>query len=296
VKRASASLLAIAFIGVSGALAYAATIVDQHATHAYDVVRSAQSATHLCIMHGFLPTTKTQLSPALLSSAILALTDDERAELGRTLDEVNDRWAALANPLFANLDDEDADLPLTKLVRRGPRAILVAASASRGVACATDGFCARGAASECPAGFIEASGKDVERARFLAWPYGYALRVRAASENDARVIASALRACTRESKRAGLVVTSFDRVDADHAHEPLVSAWTRHESLVAFVRGRGDAGAQEAYFPLSLEPEDIVVMPNLDAIVAPDALADEIERCARGGHAASPSRVSRLVP
>jgi hypothetical protein len=301
--RASATVLALCLVALSGALAYGATILDRHATRAYDTIRVAPTAIRLCATHDAPPRKGTQLSPALLAAAVLALDDDERAELSRTLDAVNERWAALANPLFDTLDEEDADLPLTRLLRRGPQAIIVAASASRGVACATDGLCARGAATQCPPGFEEASGRDVERARFLAWPYGYALRVRAASETDARAIAAELRGCTRHGKRIALVVTPFDHEDVDRSHSSLVSAWTRHEALVAFVRGRPDAGAQEAYFPLSLGKEDVVVMPKLEAIVAPEQLAEEAERCIRDARAVHPSdvrgpvpRVSRLVP
>jgi hypothetical protein len=280
---ASAAVLAL----LMGLAAYVGVAIDRRARHPMN-----EPALVMCVAHGAAHNGRVTLSRDLLAAALLALDDDARAQLGLALDAANEEWAALTNPLYVSLDPSNPDAALAQFMSRAPAAVGVAVAASRETACAMDGLCARVAAQVCPPGFQEALGNDRERGRFLAWPYGYAVRMRAPTEARARELAALLRVRAANNTRMGLIVTAQDVADATAAHPTLASKWTKRIALSQYVKGeaRGhaanhdgdggdDSGAPEPVL-LRIDGRDVVVMPRLTAILELGALTEDLRRIA----------------
>jgi hypothetical protein len=215
---------------------------------------------------------------AVMASMILALAPEERARLAELLDNANARWEARANPLLEDLGAGDPDAELVAWLAGAPAAVSVAMAASRATFCAADGYCAAPADARgaCPAGFSPVTGDD-GRARFLAWPFGHALRLRADTAEHARAAADALRVRARGRTHIGLVVQS-PAADEDDLRARLI----RHETLKGVVERRGDGALGGATQRLALDARDVVVIPRLDALAAREELADEVRAAAYG--------------
>lgn len=212
------------------------------------------------------PRTEPRWAHALFPSMLASLSDDARSRLDDTLAASNARWERRVNPLLDDLEDGEPDDALDHLVAtlsEGP-ALRVGVAALRAETCASDGLCVRPSRVDlpCPAGWSSpASGRVSERARFLAWPWGSAVVLRAATPGEARASAEALRRLGKS-----LVVQANDaegaasgRFEATRAH------WQRHEVLTR-VAGVGLAAATNGDdapppLPVRLDPDVILLFP-----------------------------------
>jgi hypothetical protein len=216
---------------------------------------------------------------AIFSAAALSLTPDERKELTSVIHELAARLVALQHPLFEPLDDESPSTPLTKWFLRGPPSLGVAMTAARDTVCATDGLCVRVERSTCRRGWTP-SGADErgERARFLAWPWGYAVRVRGRDPTEASAVAKSLREAARTSARVGLVLCPDDVAELLATAPDLGQEWANLRSLEArsLAPTRSDAAAEDDGAQFALGANEILVMPRGAAILDHGAFVNEV--------------------
>lgn len=120
------------------------------------------------------------------------LSGTQRRELRDALEESVVRREARLNPFSEDLEDGDPDARLARLVDDAPEAFGVARALLTPRYCGTDGFCVR-VSDTCNDDERSPRGAEVGRARFLAWPYAYAQRVRVDDPRDVERRAAELR-------------------------------------------------------------------------------------------------------
>ncbi|WP_394844037.1 hypothetical protein LZC95_44160 [Pendulispora brunnea] len=267
------ALLAAAFVLAAGALAFFLLRA-----------RPVENGIVLCGAHAPRPAS-SQLDASLFAGVALSLTDEERRALENVLADANTRWEARANPLLDDLGDGEPDDAFEAWLEHAPTPVAVAYAASSPRFCATDGFCAEAVmpGAPCSPGFAPATGKDLERARFLAWPFAHAAWLHASSEADAKRMADALR--SREHSPAAHIGLVLQAGDEPRTHEPpfaeLRERFLRHEALERLAKGaslesvKKDAPVERT-FPLHLAPSDVLVLPGLDALTHRDAFEAEL--------------------
>ncbi|WP_394823732.1 hypothetical protein [Pendulispora albinea] len=225
----------------------------------------------LCGGWGARPSADLSFDETLFAAVALSLSEDQRTRLEGLVEEANARWERRANPLFEDFDEGEPDDALEHWLSEAPASVLTAFTASAGRFCATDGLCVEPVmpSAPCPPGFTRfATNADRERARFLAWPFGYARWFRAETEAAASKAAEALRRAGASSKRIGLVVHLGD---GERTKEPpfaeLRERFVRHETLKRIAQNGGaEDEPRSDHFPLRLDPRDVLVLPRLAAV------------------------------
>ncbi len=223
-----------------------------------------------------------------------AVTEQRRHELARALDALAASWQRRRNPLFVPLADDDA-AALDKLLAAWLPATTAALALTAGWWQSSDGNlavrpvarCAPGARCVRPA--VGFSKDPLERRlRFLAWPFGYAVVVRAASEAEATGIAERVRAADARDTRVALVLTGTD-IHAPRSSPGLVAVTRAASRMVKALRGRtGPAialvegvaragGARDDVPWLTLPAGAIVVVPRLGSLAEPAAFVAEVK-------------------
>lgn len=237
-------------------------------TFARAAPRQAYAST-VCVAHD-APKASHRGSERVLAAAVRTLTPDERASLEDALTLSVTRWEARANPMLEDIEGLDPDRSLNEWLRQSPAPSRVARTATRRQICALDGLCVRATFDgTCPQGWSAPRDANEEaRARFLAWPWGKAMRFRATTPLDAQRAAARLRESARTSKQIGLVLAADD---ADVAREPpyahLRELWRRQATLAAIVEGTAREAPFEHDTDLTIaDGRDIVVLPRLDGI------------------------------
>lgn len=223
-----------------------------------------------------------------------AVTEPRRLELARALNGLAAGWERRRNPLFVPLTDDDAG-EADKLLAAWLPATTAAMALTAGWWQSSDGDlavrpvarCAPGARCVRPA--VGFSKDPLERRlRFLAWPFGYAIVVRAASDAEATLIAERVRAAEAGETRVALVLTGGD------LHAPRPSPATaaviraasrmatalrgRSSPAIALVDGMAAAGGAHDGLPwLKLPAGAIVVVPRLGSLAEPGAFVAEVK-------------------
>lgn len=264
---------------VAGAIAAAAGLYLR-ATPTAGTSRPARSyAFAMCVTHGARPADE-RWSEAVLASVARTLTNGERASLEEALSVSATHWEARANPLLDDIEDEDPDVSLEAWLRTAPPFVRTA-QAARLHACAPDGFCARPkTGASCRDGWTPAASEaDEGRARFLAWPWGHAIRLRAPSEIDARRAAVLLRLRIHDSKRIALVLGADDvEVTKGEPFVKLRDVWKRRATLREIaLKEHTEADPGDALDALAaLDPRELVILPRLETISDDRAFEAEI--------------------
>ena len=130
--------------------------------------------------------------------------------------------------------------------------------------------------------------------RFLAWPVGYAIVVRAASDAEATRLAERFRAANARDTRVALVLTGTD-IHAPRSGPGFVAVTRAASRMVKALRGRtGPAialvdglaaagGARDGLPWLTLPAGAIVVVPRLGSLAEPAAFVAEVKSRLAGG-------------
>ena len=271
------------FVSLVGALGWALSAIDRAVCPA-PPRPAATPAFVLCAAHP-APRPRAHRLPSrdLLGAAVMSLSGAQREGLADVLTAVNARLLALENPLFVSLDDEDPDAPLGAWLKRGPASLSVAGAAALDVGCATDGLCARIEPRACPTGWEEPREPRLrERARFLVWAWGYALRVRCPSAARARELAASLRESARETRHIGLVLHADDATAMDVVAPRLVHEWKRHEVLTALHHDEAERRDEADDARAMLDALDVLVLPRLESILEPLLFRAEVRRLSAG--------------
>ena len=214
-------------------------------------------------------------SPQLVDALLATLSAAELAGITRAAEEAAQNWESKANPLVDWLDDEaDPDHPMALWLRDAPDESAVALHALRGRYCADDGFCVQPARHrDCAAPFHAALPKELERAKFLAFPYAHAQSL-AARPN----LASTRRSRSRTSPHKFLVLEATPATP-----EPVLRA---HAALTRYFATRDLAEAPRALGaavlpdvpapPPNADPDELLVLPSLPAALSPDAFKKQL--------------------
>ncbi len=262
--------------------------------------RPASSAGGLtfCASQGDSPRAESSWSYPLINALLLAVPLKDSETLAVALDEANRRWETRANPFTEDLEDTDPDESLARWLEHAPPAAATALAASHDRYCGADRWCVRvvAAASTCPTGFtrVAEDSPEIGRARFLAWPFGHAVWMRAETKEAAQEAARALRSRAVGTSYAALVFHSNDDVETREASPRLRAGLFRHEVLrrAAAIRAGnvegpppvlrvgGDGASETEGFPLKLGELDVVIVPRLDATRDPLAFEAELREAA----------------
>jgi hypothetical protein len=232
---------------------------------------------------------------------LAAASEQRRLELARALETQAAAWRRRRNPLFVPLADDDA-ADLDRLLAAWLPASTAALALSAGWWQSSDGDLAVRPVARCAAGgrCVQPAvglGSDPfeRRVRFLAWPVGHAIVVRAPSDREAARIAERVRAVEPRDSRVALVLTGAD-VRAPRP-SPGFTAVTRAASrmtaalqgrrgpAIALVEGVARAAGAPGDLPwLKLPAGAILVVPRLGSLAEPAAFVAEVkDRIAAAG-------------
>jgi hypothetical protein len=235
--------------------------------------------------------------------ALSALTPVELEGLRRALEDLEERLAVRANPLVEELDDGD---PMERLARLMPRFLptLTASNAlASGPRVAPEGRLATAIAMRCDAkpadpdvrciplwGAPQPADRVVQRGRFFEWPLAAAAVLGFADADGARGARDALRIRAREdASRISLVLTGDDLAGRGSAAVAAVREQARRVLAIArrdpsvdtrlleHLANEPPAGARPVP-RLELDPEEVLVVPKLGALVQLEAFVQEVER------------------
>lgn len=224
----------------------------------------------MCVTHAQPagPAPHPQWNDAVLSAVARTLSPAERASLEEALQTSAVRWEAKANPLLEDLEGGDPDAPMIAWFKKGPTFLRTAQAASRLRECTPDGFCVqpRPKNGACPADWSPPANADEDdRARFIQWSWGHALRF----TGDA----GPLREHVPSSKTLAIVMTADDAdVTKRDPFATIRERWTKIAGLKRAARHQ--RGAPPAGFTVDFGPNDVIVMPRHDVMASkePDAI------------------------
>ena len=222
-----------------------------------------------------------------------ALSESARLDLAHRLARLAAALERRRNPLFVALEEGAERSEALSLTRDLGPMFAAASSLSAGRWTSSDGdLTVRGAARCARDGacipLVGAARRDgVEgRARFLAWPIGFAIVVRAAAPREEAAITAALRDRRALDSTIALALTGADlrRLRGGRALDEL----TRDAARVLHAGGQGDAAfaallgaivdaprARGEVAWLRLPPGAVLIVPRLGALATIDAFVSE---------------------
>ena len=229
--------------------------------------------------------------PSGASLVLNSLSEEERTKLAQSLQSLAAALARKRNPFYLAIDDTEEHVAAQKLFAETAPAFTAAVALSRGRWQSSEGdlavkvveTCAHG--SRCIPLFSQGHGDDLEqRMRFLAWPVGYAVVLRASASNAAQV-ATILRAAF-PSSQIGLVLTS-DELHSLRQSPALDSLFKSAGHLANKLPGspllemlesiRRAASARDETPWLKLPRDTLLVVPRLSALATRGRFVDEIK-------------------
>lgn len=202
-------------------------------------------------------------SDVVARAAYRQLGSEQRHELREALEESVSRREARVNPFGVDLEDGEPDARLERLMDSVPRTFGVARALTASRYCGSDGLCVRVTLGTCAGLEHAAREEEVDRARFLAWPYAYATRVRVDDEKRATQVADELR-----HRRDVALVLEGPKGGKSAGEDEVLALFDRRERLVHLERGSdGSAtGAEES--PWAGGGHELLVIPTLEAVAS----------------------------
>lgn len=214
-------------------------------------------------------------APPLVGSAVAVLAayrqldSAQQRELREALEESVSRREARLNPFGLDLEDGGPDDRMERLMGSAPEAFGAARALLAPRYCGTDGLCVRVSAGSCGVAEHAAERDEAERARFLAWPYGYGERVRVGAADDVGRVAGEL----RHRRDVALVIEPGGAASSPEEHEVLALA-ARRQRLIRL------AGEPSERTPADEGPgwvgadRELFLVPTLEAVATAVARAD----------------------
>lgn len=207
-------------------------------------------------------------SIAVVRAAYRQLDEAQRRELRDALEEAVSRREARLNPFAVDLEDDEPDARLERFFESAPRVFGTARMLTASRYCGADGFCVRATRGACSDRERLPVGREVDRARFLAWPYGHAARLR---ESNPKARAAAIASLRRDPDVA--LVLEGDAAPASLAEREALDLFERWEKLKRLEHDSGpDADAQPADAPWDGPGDAVVVVPTLEAVAKKPSL------------------------
>ena len=222
------------------------------------------------------------------------MSEEDRERLADSLARLAAAVDKRKNPLFVSLDDSDERAAVESLIARTTPAFSAAATLCAGRWQSREGDLQVRPVSRCAPGprcvalaAVPGGDESERRARFLAWPLGYAIVLATSSRVGADDVAQALRA--PGSTRIALVLTgtelhrlrkspALDRLLA-HARYIVRTVPTKRKpspllDVVAKIANAASAQDELAWFEL---PDDsILVVPRLGALATSAGFVSDV--------------------
>jgi hypothetical protein len=227
--------------------------------------------------------------------ALNSLSEGQRRALAEALDRVAAQLEARRNPFYAPLDDDATRAEIKALLVDVAPSFSAAETLAAGrwtspegdVTVRLVGTCAAGAAC-FPLAKTGPRGDVEDRARFLAWPVGFAALAKARDARDAARIAASVRAAREKDSRIALVLCGAEL----HRVHPSPALTALRTSARRVLRAGGDSEPAMARLLgsitdvtraddlawLSLPPEVLLIVPRLGALATADAFVQEVAR------------------
>jgi hypothetical protein len=235
---------------------------------------------------------KSRPSP---SGAVLVLNSMGEARRQQLADSLAKLAAAVdrrKNPFFVALDDSEERKPVEDLIRQAAPTFTAAAALCAGRWQSAEGDVRIRPVNRCAAhtrcvSLDEAPGQDEgeRRARFLAWPLGYAVILSVASPILADDVADALRA--PGSTHIGLVLTGTElhrlrkspalRQLLEHARHVIKTAPAKRPPFLDLLAKIANAATARDELPwFNLPRDSILIVPRLGALATSDAFVADL--------------------
>jgi hypothetical protein len=223
-----------------------------------------------------------------------SLSEPERVALAARLGRLAAALERRKNPLFVPLDDSAERAEAQALARHLGPAFAAASALGAGRWSSSDGDltvrgvrrCGRAETCVALGGPAAAPSALDGRARFLAWPVGFAVVVRCADERDAGTVATSLRRRRASDSRLALVLTEAD-LHVLRA-SPALHDIARDAGRLRRALGAGDAGlaallaslasapsTREGAAWLTLPRDAVLIVPRLSALATSAAFVAE---------------------
>jgi len=233
-------------------------------------------------------------SPSGAALVLNSMSEEDRERLADSLAGLAAAVDKKKNPLFVSLDDSDERAAVESLIARSTPAFSAASTLCAGRWQSREGDVQVRPVSRCAPGtrcvaLAAVPGRDESerRARFLAWPLGYAIVLATASPGRADDVAQALRA--PGSTQIALVLTgtelhrlrkspALDRLLA-HARHIVRTVPTKPKpsallDVVAKIANAASARDELTWFELS--DDSILVVPRLGALATSAAFVSDV--------------------
>jgi hypothetical protein len=224
-----------------------------------------------------------------------SLSEERRRALAESLDRVAAQLEARRNPLYAPLEPDAPRAQLKALLLDVAPAFAAAETLSAGRWTSPEGDltvrlverCAEGAAC-FPLTTAAAREKLEERARFLAWPVGHAILLKARDAGDAARLASLLRGMRALEARVAMVLAGGDL----HRLRPSPALTALERSARRALRAGGDhdelmarlltsvieaARAPDEVSWLKLPRDVVLIVPRLGALATADDFVHAVD-------------------
>lgn len=235
-----------------------------------------------------VPATRSSSSAAML--VLNSMAEPRRALLASSLDRLAAVVNQKKNPFYVALDDREERKAVEDLIAQTAPAFTAAATLAAGAWSSPEGDmvvrpvvrCASG--SSCiRLGVGAGSDEQERRARFLAWPLGYAVLLAVGSSADVDAVAEALRA--PGSFQIGLVLASRE-LHALRASPAVATIKRQARQLVAGLPksrlsttladlAAAGSGKDELGW-LRLAADTILVVPRLGALATPEQFVADV--------------------
>jgi hypothetical protein len=220
------------------------------------------------------------------------MSEKQRQQMADSLAKLAVAADKKKNPFFVSLDDSEASAAAKDLVKQTSPSFTAASTLCAGRWQSGEGDIEIRLVSRCAAGTqcISLTGtpnadEAERRARFLAWPLGYAILLSVTSGTDVNQVAQALRAAGEtyialvltggelHSLRGSPVLTKVLK----HARQIAKNASAKGSPLLDVVARIANAATASDELPwLKLPADTILVVPRLGALASSEAFVAEV--------------------
>jgi hypothetical protein len=223
-----------------------------------------------------------------------SLSEARRQALAESVDRVASLMAARRNPFYTAIDDDAPRAQLKALLLDVAPAFSAAETLAAGSWTSPEGDLTVRPVNRCASGaacFPLARGtprsEPEKRARFLAWPLGHSILLKARDARDATRLATHLRELRAHDSRIALVLAGGE-LHRPHASPALAAlqrsarralrlGGDRDELMARLLVSVVDAGrAPDDVSWLKLPPDVVLIVPRLGALASADAFVEEV--------------------
>jgi hypothetical protein len=249
-------------------------------------------ALNLEVVTGEKPPAPARSSASEAMLVLNAMSEPRRELLATSLQRLATVVDRRKNPLFVSLDDSEERATVEELIAQTSPAFTAAANLAPGSWRSPEGDMLVRPAARCAPkrqcirlGDAPGGAENEKRARFLAWPLGYAIVLAVVEPAELHKVAEALR--TPGSFQIGLVLSSAELHSLRESPAQLALQRHARRLVKAMPKARtplserlanlASAGTgKDSLAWLRLPPETVLVVPRLGALATPEQLVADV--------------------